>query len=262
LFAGLCGTVTKQSTCDTSTECNNRDTNMELSVASSTTLHLLQYSTSQPYTTPTMKQIITFTGLAALTSAQTANDLPSCSIDCLHNGMTHVGCAVDDIKCACVKATSINSDITSCLESACHSNDEAKFRDIVTNICQGAGVPIESTFIEDIQRLEGACSHVEHSNGSLISIVALPLETPVTDPASPIFTGTIIIVPDDLTPCAASCTTTDGVPPNPTPITSTSSAGTATGPLKPSLPTFTNAAGSVRGRNVVAGLLGLAGLVL
>jgi hypothetical protein len=89
-----------------------------------------------------MKHFITLAGLAALISAQTVDDLPPCSVQCLQNGMKLAGCAIDDIKCACAKVDSISDDISPCLETACDSGDMDIFRDLVIQACKNAGVPI------------------------------------------------------------------------------------------------------------------------
>jgi hypothetical protein len=102
-----------------------------------------------------MKYFITLAGLAALISAQTVDDLPQCSVECLYNGMKLAGCAVDNIQCACVKADTINNDISPCLKTACDSVDENSFRDLATQICKNVGVLITTQSNGEIALLDG-----------------------------------------------------------------------------------------------------------
>jgi hypothetical protein len=102
-----------------------------------------------------MKYFFTLAGLAALISAQTVDDLPPCSVTCLLNGMKLAGCAVDDIHCACVKADTINNDISPCLKTACDSVDENNFRDLATQICKNVGVLITTEPTGEIALLDG-----------------------------------------------------------------------------------------------------------
>jgi hypothetical protein len=90
-----------------------------------------------------MKYTSAILALAAVAVAQTISDLPSCSLACVANGVTGVGCSITDFKCACGKADQLTPSVTPCVQKACsEAADQAKVISVLEGICAGAGVPI------------------------------------------------------------------------------------------------------------------------
>jgi hypothetical protein len=132
-------------------------------------LHRSQYrhKPSEQRHKHSMKYTIILAALSAYVAAQTVDDLPACSVDCLTNGMSKAGCDTTDTTCACSKAEAINEDITPCIERECSSWDDYEFRYIVTEICYNAGVPIQEMSssqptITSVPILEASSSQMMH----------------------------------------------------------------------------------------------------
>jgi hypothetical protein len=56
--------------------------------------------------------------------------------------VAHVGCAVNDYKCACARGEDVLSFITPCLTSKCSREGQNEFRDVGLKYCASIGEPV------------------------------------------------------------------------------------------------------------------------
>jgi hypothetical protein len=191
-----------------------------------------------------MKRSILLASLTCLVASQNLPIIPNCSLSCLTAGVVHVGCALDDYKCACAKGKEVLSFITPCLTSKCSHGDQDEFRNVGLKYCASIGEPVAPPELEMQRKVHDrqVLSCTLSSCLVYLDIVAL---TSIAVSPSPwtwtgIYTPTIIIVPD------------------PSTVTSTETGWYRTAP-----PVYTGAADSVKVHDVVAaGVAGLVGLVL
>lgn len=80
--------------------------------------------------------------LAALTSAQSIGDLPTCSLTCIVNGVSGVGCSATDFACSCGKSAQLSASVTPCVQSACSAADQQKVITVLEGICKSVGITI------------------------------------------------------------------------------------------------------------------------
>lgn len=91
-----------------------------------------------------MKYTLTLAAIAAIATAQTIADLPTCSITCVANGVTGVGCGLTDFACSCQKAAELTPLVTPCVQEACTDPaEQAKVITVLEGICANAGFPID-----------------------------------------------------------------------------------------------------------------------
>ncbi|KAH9907029.1 hypothetical protein F4778DRAFT_610179 [Xylariomycetidae sp. FL2044] len=78
----------------------------------------------------------------AVVAADSVSDLraqlPSCSVDCLNNASTAVGCGVDDTSCQCGKVDDLTSESIACLSTSCSDDDLTTTAQLTGEICVAA----------------------------------------------------------------------------------------------------------------------------
>jgi hypothetical protein len=246
-----------------------------------------------------MKYTIVLATLSAFVVAQTVDNLPACSVDCLNNGIVKAGCAATDTVCACSRADAINEYVTPCIEKECSPWDDYEFRYIVTEICYNAGVPIQELSSSPMMRpymrhathnpCKSSITHLMFVSLTLISIVLfghtywftwtgdIPTDAPTASPTlNTLFTyhrSTFPDPPPSVTSCsvstvmtAPSTVDTGSLPPYAAPslVITSMSTSSSTISLRRSISTFPGAApdGVRVGSVIIAGAVGLLGLVL
>lgn len=58
-----------------------------------------------------MKYTVALAALAAMVSAQSIADLPSCSLSCMITAATQIGCSATDFECSCTKAAELTPSV-------------------------------------------------------------------------------------------------------------------------------------------------------
>ncbi|KAJ4299623.1 hypothetical protein N0V90_004869 [Kalmusia sp. IMI 367209] len=224
-----------------------------------------------------MKYTFAIAALAALTTSQSISDLPSCSLTCVVNGVTGLGCGVTDFECACTKADQLTPVVTPCVQQACPSTaDQQKVITTLEGICASAGFPIDIP-------TPGASSSAAPTSAAPTS--AAPSETKAesssvgptiqTSVPTPSFTDVVISsgypVPTSgsedtcaVVTVTVTQTSSSVVPPYPTVPLSTGVPPVPSGTGVQSAPPtyFTGAASAVKVPASIAGMLGLAAFVL
>jgi hypothetical protein len=82
--------------------------------------------------------------LAPLLAAQSIEQLPPCSLECLTGALSGVGCSLTDFKCSCQKSSQLTPALTPCIQTSCkESADQEKVVTVLEGICAEAGFPID-----------------------------------------------------------------------------------------------------------------------
>ncbi|RFU71724.1 cell wall [Trichoderma arundinaceum] len=74
--------------------------------------------------------ILLFAAAVAVSASATPNitsivdKLPPCSLECIINGVTQDGCAIDDLACGCSKLNELTKIVSPCLAKAGCTLDE------------------------------------------------------------------------------------------------------------------------------------------
>jgi hypothetical protein len=139
-----------------------------------TTLQRPRYTDSIPFclfqNAQIMKAAVILGVITALAAAQSLNDFPPCSVDCLARNLKSVGCSLDDVKCACNAADAMSTSIWECLHVACGVPDGYEFYLVADRICKFDGTALslpEPLHKRDSENLE-ECRDTIDWNGDRI----------------------------------------------------------------------------------------------
>jgi hypothetical protein len=86
-----------------------------------------------------MKASLILAALTAIAAAQSLDDFPRCSVNCLVRNIKSVGCSLD-VKCACHAAEAMSIGISECIHVACNEYDVHVFYDAADRICKANGM--------------------------------------------------------------------------------------------------------------------------
>ncbi|KAK3215824.1 hypothetical protein GRF29_8g1189696 [Pseudopithomyces chartarum] len=230
-----------------------------------------------------MKYTFALAALVAFTSAQSIADLPTCSLSCVVNGVTEIGCSATDFECSCTKADQLTPAITPCVLEACPSPaDQAKVISTLEGICAAAGFPIDvpeptsaapssaaPTSAEPEPTSDApAPTETEAESSSAAPTIQTSEPAPTSAAVSSSAGYAIPSAPAESACSVATVTVTSHSPAAPYP---TKPAGTGVPPVpKPSgtgvhsapPPFYTGAASAMKVPAGVAGIIGLAAFVL
>ncbi|KAF1978963.1 hypothetical protein BU23DRAFT_563829 [Bimuria novae-zelandiae CBS 107.79] len=228
-----------------------------------------------------MKYTFTLAALAALSAAQSIADLPTCSLSCVVEGVSGIGCSATDFACSCSKAAELTPAITPCVQGACaDAADQAKVISVLEGICASAGFPINvpaptapegTPAPTETEVVSSSVAHtiqtsVPASSLTDIGITATgyPLPTSTAEDTCVVVTVTVTEASSSVVAPYPTGPAGTGVSPRPTlPVgtgVSPLPAGTSSYSAPPSY--FTGAASAMKVPAGVAGVLGLAAFVL
>lgn len=118
-----------------------------------------------------MRTTIVLAVLSALVGAQSPADFPPCSDDCLDYAMSKVGCATGAVECGCTNYQDINDYITTCLKEQCTPAEDMEFRNLVVDVCEHAGVPIQGPDSQELYTMELHNLSDDDDNSKLVSLL-------------------------------------------------------------------------------------------
>lgn len=78
---------------------------------------------------------------AAVVSAQSIGDIPSCAQTCLLPALQATGCDLTDFKCSCSNTEFVTGS-TACIQKACSPADQEKAAKATYELCKSVGVEI------------------------------------------------------------------------------------------------------------------------
>ncbi|KAL3479319.1 hypothetical protein BJX99DRAFT_76552 [Aspergillus californicus] len=150
---------------------------------------------------------VIFLLIADLAHAQIPN-LPSCSLTCFINAMSHDGCtSLTDFACHCRRPQLI-TEVTPCVQQACNKQQQSAVSNAVVTQCPSAGVPIS------IPPVSGSTTQTNPTT-SVHTTITAP-ETSITP------SGPVVTLPTSTEPSA--------------PIQSSSSVPSSSSQIEPSYP--------------------------
>ncbi|KAH6604616.1 hypothetical protein Trco_006323 [Trichoderma cornu-damae] len=96
--------------------------------------------------------ILVFVGALAVSASSTpsitslADKLPPCSLECIVNGVTQGGCALDDLACGCSKINELTKAVSPCLAKAgCTLDEMTRAALAVVQLCESAHLIVNVT---------------------------------------------------------------------------------------------------------------------
>ncbi|OJD38894.1 uncharacterized protein BKCO1_300092 [Diplodia corticola] len=79
---------------------------------------------------------VAMTAMVSFAAAATQADIPDCAKPCAAAAAKKVGCAADDVKCACAHQSDIRTEAASCVMEKCSSDDAVKAAKVASDLCK------------------------------------------------------------------------------------------------------------------------------
>ncbi|KAI9375520.1 hypothetical protein BJX61DRAFT_131496 [Aspergillus egyptiacus] len=132
--------------------------------------------------------------LLSASIAQAQLDLPTCSLDCFIEAMTHDGCPnLMDFACHCRQPALVN-EVAPCVQQACDLEDQSSVSNAVVTECSSQGVPISIPPVGSTTQTSPIATTTLPPNDSSPSpsgpAVTLPTSTPSILPSNPVDSST------------------------------------------------------------------------
>ncbi|KAF2680467.1 hypothetical protein K458DRAFT_392806 [Lentithecium fluviatile CBS 122367] len=220
-----------------------------------------------------MKSILALLAIAALTTAQSISDIPTCALSCLTTSVSAVGCSLTDFECSCKKSAELTTALTPCVTENCDVADQPKVVEALVGICKSQGITVSAP------QVTATATAAPTSSAIPTSAPSPPAITTDTDPdddgetcvpVTVIVTQILTEVPGSNPTPTSVRTTASPVPPYPTGSSKpsggvpsgTAPSGTGARPTSGTPPEFTGAALKGKVPAGLAGVLGLAAALL
>ncbi|OJI98730.1 hypothetical protein ASPVEDRAFT_481135 [Aspergillus versicolor CBS 583.65] len=130
--------------------------------------------------------------------------LPSCSMQCFINGMTHDGCSnLSDFACHC-RQPSLVTEVTPCVQQACNEQDQSSVSNVVVTECSSVGVPISvppvgrGSTSTSIPATGGNATPTYGPVSPSGPIVTLPTSTPIISSSTPVGSSSSVPVSSNI----------------------------------------------------------------
>ncbi|KAL7926136.1 hypothetical protein ACQKWADRAFT_281859 [Trichoderma austrokoningii] len=89
---------------------------------------------------------LTVSAASAPNITSLVDTLPPCSLNCIIDGVTNDGCAVDDLSCGCSKINDLTKTVSPCMAKAgCTLDEMTQAASAVVQLCESAGLLANTT---------------------------------------------------------------------------------------------------------------------